>query len=146
MQVKFSDFKQAAIAFEELHKVHTVKFAYRSQIPHYEQNIELKRTRPIELKGGNHALDKNRNRTLNQHRSWSPENKQLKNSVDTIYEGEHGDNLQKIIKTRANPSLANRSWNQVILEEIGDESESWETTSTSSNEMFEMQTKNKEIQ
>lgn len=41
IQIKFETFKNAAIAYEEIRKDYTVKFAYKSQVPYLsmEKNI-----------------------------------------------------------------------------------------------------------
>lgn len=139
IQVKFENFKQAAIAHEEIRKDKIVKFAYKSKVSYIGRAQSTKSHSNIPLINEvNNMVSKYKTLTLTMQEEFNY-------AIKPDKKDDQRKNMDKIKKASENLELANISWNQKIEEynenhsTLGSqESESWETSATPSHEMLEL--------
>lgn len=143
IQAKFDDFKHAAIAFEEIHKQQSVKFAYKSQVPYIEichrnpseNHQEIERPGIPKLGLDNKRIEN----ILNEYQKWTPAVKQeFKTALEQFNGSEMKRNLDRIKEAANNLSFADISRSPSVESLKSEISEAWETTATTSEEMLEM--------
>lgn len=110
-QIKFEDFKAAAIAHEELRKDFTAKFAYRSEVNKYSNPRKITKTdeEKYQLKSDI--------KLLIQKYKRNSENPAFKEELSDLHRRQNDLNQRRIRQAAENLDFANISWNKAVDKE-----------------------------